>query len=343
MDRIRSVLHRGWKNPPVLLVYCNLTMRRDKSFADDLIVHRGVVSGRVALLLRSAETKPLMPRFVPSRNTTCQSNRRPQSVRPSGTDSTVCGQSGGRTAARQPRSGVACRAIESTVCTHMSLRRWRQAARRRRGVGVDTPPVAVRVCGRLCLYIAPPPHQWSRATMEPGDNGARRLCERSDFARRVTEPTFRSAVSTTATSPARFSNCYLVAINQATPDPPSHLPTFPPFPPCTPRYAPVRLGVRRAKPEPPGSSDLPADPSQPGPPLGKPGAVLQAFDPGAAGSNQPRGDCAGRTTKPHVKRRQKKSNYGTRDSRMVTHCSTNLAIPCLTRAERTGSRAFMVL
>ena len=33
-------------------------MRRDKSFADDLIVHRGVVSGRVALLLRSAETKP---------------------------------------------------------------------------------------------------------------------------------------------------------------------------------------------------------------------------------------------------------------------------------------------
>jgi hypothetical protein len=38
-----------------------------------------------------------------------------------------------------------------------------------------------------------------------------------------------------------------------------------------------------------------------------------------------------------------KNNYGTRDSRMVTHCSTNLAIPCLTRAERTGSRVFMVL
>jgi hypothetical protein len=33
-------------------------MRRDKSFADDLIVHRGAVSGRVALLLRSAEAKP---------------------------------------------------------------------------------------------------------------------------------------------------------------------------------------------------------------------------------------------------------------------------------------------
>jgi hypothetical protein len=43
-------------------------MRGDKSFADDLIVHRGVVSGRVALLLRSAETNPLMPRFVPLRN-----------------------------------------------------------------------------------------------------------------------------------------------------------------------------------------------------------------------------------------------------------------------------------
>ena len=51
-----------------VLVYCNLTMRRDKSFVDDLIVHRGVVSGRVTLLLRSAETKPLMPRFVPLRN-----------------------------------------------------------------------------------------------------------------------------------------------------------------------------------------------------------------------------------------------------------------------------------
>ena len=40
-------------------------MRGDKSFADDLIAHRGVVSGRVALLLRSTETKPSIPRFVP--------------------------------------------------------------------------------------------------------------------------------------------------------------------------------------------------------------------------------------------------------------------------------------
>src|SRR5690606_1422582 len=32
--------------------------------------------------------------------------------------------------------------------------------------------------------------------------------------------------------------------------------------------------------------------------------------------------------------------FSTRDSRMVTHCSTNLAIWSLTRAERTGCRAF---
>jgi hypothetical protein len=55
-------------------------MRRDKSFADDLIVHRGVVSGRVALLLRSAETKPLMPRFVPFRNPQLFISSRPLSV-----------------------------------------------------------------------------------------------------------------------------------------------------------------------------------------------------------------------------------------------------------------------
>jgi hypothetical protein len=36
-------------------------MLGDKSFAYDLVVERGVVSGRVALLLRSAETKPLIP------------------------------------------------------------------------------------------------------------------------------------------------------------------------------------------------------------------------------------------------------------------------------------------
>ena len=36
----------------------------DKSFADDLNMERGIVSSRVALLLRSAEIKPLFCRFV---------------------------------------------------------------------------------------------------------------------------------------------------------------------------------------------------------------------------------------------------------------------------------------
>lgn len=36
----------------------------DKSFVDDLITERGAVSSRVALLLRSAEAKPLFSRFV---------------------------------------------------------------------------------------------------------------------------------------------------------------------------------------------------------------------------------------------------------------------------------------
>lgn len=47
--------------------------------------------------------------------------------------------------------------------------------------------------------------------------------------------------------------------------------------------------------------------------------------------------------KKKIEKKNKQKNYGTRDSRMVTHCSTNLAIPRLTRAERTGSRVFMVL
>jgi hypothetical protein len=36
----------------------------DKSFVDDLNTRRGIVSSRVALLLRSAEIKPLSSRFV---------------------------------------------------------------------------------------------------------------------------------------------------------------------------------------------------------------------------------------------------------------------------------------
>ena len=39
-------------------------MRGNKSLADDLSVRQGAVSSRVALLLRSAEAKPSLPRFV---------------------------------------------------------------------------------------------------------------------------------------------------------------------------------------------------------------------------------------------------------------------------------------
>ena len=41
------------------LTDCNFTARRDKSFAYDLVVEPGRVSGRVALLLRVAERKPV--------------------------------------------------------------------------------------------------------------------------------------------------------------------------------------------------------------------------------------------------------------------------------------------
>jgi hypothetical protein len=39
-------------------------MCRVESFADDLNLELGTVSGRVALLLRSAEVKPMLHRFV---------------------------------------------------------------------------------------------------------------------------------------------------------------------------------------------------------------------------------------------------------------------------------------
>lgn len=39
---------------------CNVILREDKSFVYDLDVQRGIVSSRVALLLRSAEIKPLL-------------------------------------------------------------------------------------------------------------------------------------------------------------------------------------------------------------------------------------------------------------------------------------------
>lgn len=38
----------------------NVILRGDKSFVYDLDVQRGIVSSRVALLLRSAEIKPLL-------------------------------------------------------------------------------------------------------------------------------------------------------------------------------------------------------------------------------------------------------------------------------------------
>lgn len=39
-------------------------INEDKSFADDLNLERGIVSSRVALLLRSAEIKPIVLWFV---------------------------------------------------------------------------------------------------------------------------------------------------------------------------------------------------------------------------------------------------------------------------------------
>ena len=38
----------------------NVKSGKERSFADDLNVQRGIVSSRVALLLRSAEIKPLL-------------------------------------------------------------------------------------------------------------------------------------------------------------------------------------------------------------------------------------------------------------------------------------------
>lgn len=47
--------------------------------------------------------------------------------------------------------------------------------------------------------------------------------------------------------------------------------------------------------------------------------------------------------KKKKKTKKKANNYGTWDSRMVTHCSTDQAIRCLNMAERTGSLRFIVL
>ena len=55
----------GGKTSASASTYCNLTLRWDESFADDLIVWGSAVSSRVALLLRSAEANLLSSRFVP--------------------------------------------------------------------------------------------------------------------------------------------------------------------------------------------------------------------------------------------------------------------------------------
>ncbi|RPA86061.1 hypothetical protein BJ508DRAFT_349663 [Ascobolus immersus RN42] len=49
------------------------------------------------------------------------------------------------------------------------------------------------------------------------------------------------------------------------------------------------------------------------------------------------------TKKSLVSRRVKQKTYSTKDSRMVTHRGTNLAIRSLTMGERTGSRIFFNL
>ena len=55
----------GEEVPGGSLTDCNFTSRGDKSLAYDLVARSGRVSGRVALLLRSAERQPefLPPRF----------------------------------------------------------------------------------------------------------------------------------------------------------------------------------------------------------------------------------------------------------------------------------------
>ena len=49
----------------------NLKHCGDKSFADDLDVQRSIVSGRVALLLRSAEIKLLLADLCERANKSC--------------------------------------------------------------------------------------------------------------------------------------------------------------------------------------------------------------------------------------------------------------------------------
>jgi hypothetical protein len=59
--RPRTTAGRRWGVPrsgAPRLADCNFTVRRDKSFADDLVERPGRVRSRVALLLRATERKP---------------------------------------------------------------------------------------------------------------------------------------------------------------------------------------------------------------------------------------------------------------------------------------------
>ena len=55
---------RSLEDGGVWLTDCNLTARGDRSFADDLVVRRGRVSSRVALLLRAIERHPFRRRIL---------------------------------------------------------------------------------------------------------------------------------------------------------------------------------------------------------------------------------------------------------------------------------------
>ena len=68
-NRLRSSIIRGWvpssrKRRASSHRNAIQDIGGDKSFVDDLNIKLGIVSSRVALLLRSAEIKPLFSRFV---------------------------------------------------------------------------------------------------------------------------------------------------------------------------------------------------------------------------------------------------------------------------------------
>jgi hypothetical protein len=120
-------------------------MRRDKSFADDLIAHRGVVSSRVALLLRSAETKPSMPRFVerqpppPTRNVGLRAcDRMEENGRGAGCGEVCRVGVGGRARAAGERDMDAVRPIRSPGRQPHPRRAFlgRRGHRARRGRGI---------------------------------------------------------------------------------------------------------------------------------------------------------------------------------------------------------------